>query len=168
MQPDARDFRRDLRNFDAVVFLEQALRHATQIGGTVGANCHKDVMPLGRLRMQGPVGARVDLPLRARLALAAALMSVGGRRARILRRLRRPAKLLAQRRILGPQSLVGRAQGCILRCQRGDALRQLGKLRQQRRDQRVLVGDRHRGWVRSRSHSIPRSDLPTLIDVNKT
>ena len=79
MQPDARDVGRDLRNFDAVVFLEQALRHATQIGGTVRASCDEDVMLPGRLRMQGPVGARVDLPFRARLALAAALVPVGGR-----------------------------------------------------------------------------------------
>jgi hypothetical protein len=79
MQPDARDFGRDLRNFDAVVFLEQVLRHATQISGAARAGRDEDVMPLGRLRMQGSIGARVDLPFRARLARAAALVSVGRR-----------------------------------------------------------------------------------------
>jgi hypothetical protein len=39
----------------------------------------------------------------------------------------------AKARRFGPQSFIGRAQGRILRLQRGDTLLQLGKLRQQRR-----------------------------------
>ncbi|MBA3939341.1 MAG: ATP-binding protein, partial [Planctomycetes bacterium] len=93
----------------------------------------------------------MDLAFRLRLGAAACFVSLARRHRGVVRRLGRQPQLVAQRRVLPFQ------------CRNAD--RQFINTRQQRRDQRVLLGHRQRGNIGHQTHqaveSRPRPQVNT-------
>src|SRR6201994_449336 len=136
MQRHPRYIGRDLRDLDPVVGLDRDLGHAGHIGMAMGATICQHLAPARRVGVQRPVRPGMRLALRLRLALGVRLAALARRRARVFRRLRRQVQLLPQRR--------------VFRLQRRHA-------RQQRGDQRILLGRRKQREIRGWSHRIVES-----------
>jgi len=111
----------------------------------------QDIAPPRRIGMQGTVRPRMDPAFRLRLGAAACFVSLARRHRGVVRRLGRQPQLVAQRRVLPFQ------------CRNAD--RQLINTRQQRRDQRVLLGSRQRWNIGHQTHqaveSRPRPQVNT-------
>ena len=119
---------RDRRNLDAVVSLQFRLYDARHIRPAMRAVRRHHVALARRIGMQRPMRAGVRLSLGLAARFLARLLAQRGRRAGIVRRLRRKAKF-------GFQFANPLAQFRVLRHQRLDP-------RQQRGDQSVLFGAR--------------------------
>lgn len=132
------DIRTDLRDLDAVVALLGDLPHARDIRPTMRALPRQNLAPSRRVRMQRAVRASMGPALAAAARRRVGLVSLRRRRARIVGGLRGQIELGAQRR--------------VLRFQCRHARHQFLDPRQQRQDQRVLLGRGQRGKIRWQLH----------------
>ena len=89
VQDHPRHVRGDLGDLDAVVGLHRHLGHVAHVGAAVWAALHPDRFATGRVGVQRTVRSGMDPGFRARLAVTIRLAPLRGRRAGVVRRLRR-------------------------------------------------------------------------------
>jgi hypothetical protein len=175
VQHHPRHVRLDLGDLDAVVGLHRRLDHARHVGAAVRAALRPHRLATGRVGVQRAVRSGMDPGFRAGLAFAVRLAPLRGRRAGVIRRLRRRLQLLPQRRILrfqhgnsGHQRVDPREQGRVLSRKHLTPRGQSVDPRQQRRTRRGLLDRRQRKGIGARDHKQVDSHLEPQRNRNLT
>jgi hypothetical protein len=140
-----RHVRPDLRDLDAIIFMHGRLRDTRHVGRTMRTARRRHLALARRVRMQRPMRPRMRPAIGFLRSLSRRLAAKARRKAGVVRRLRRLAKLVAKRRILFFQS--------------GDARLHFREPRQQGRDQPILLVTRQK-LGRPRHPSIESDSRP--------